>query len=126
MRFSLNFLNVAKWLRKRNEVRVIVVEFADFVEPNKATALLEADLPSKDFLNRPEVWRWNGGGRGVNHKNAYVLLKTGEDSVTPNQILLGRESDPEVLFELANEDVLFDVSDGKYVQDFRCYPISIN
>ena len=119
MRFGWNFLNLVRWVKKEKEVRVHVVEFADFVDPSRATAVLEATLPREEFLNRPEVWRWNGSGHGVNHKNAYVLLKTGEDIVTPNQILSGRESDPGILFELANEDVLFDVSDGKYVRDFR-------
>ena len=121
MRFSLNSLNVARWLRKRNDIRVLVVECADFTDPYQATALLEANVPRKDFEHRHEVWRWNGSGGGIDDKNAYVLLKTGQDVVTPKQILSGHESEPGILFQVATEDVLFEVTDGKYVQDFRYY-----
>ena len=121
MRFSLRTLNVASRLVKRDNVKVLVVECGDFTDPHRATALLGADLPRKDFRNRPEVWRWNGRGGSINDKSAYVLLQTGRDVVTPNQILQGRESDPGILYEIANEDVLFEVNDGKYVKDFRFF-----
>lgn len=121
MRFSLKTLNVARRLVKTDNVKVLVVECGDFTDPHRATALLEADLPRKDFQNRPEVWRWNGRRGSINDKNAYILLQTGRDVVTPNQILQGRESDTGILYEIASEDVLFEVADGKYVKDFRFY-----
>ena len=121
MRFSLRTLNVARGLVKRDNVKALVVECGDFTDPHRATALLEADLPRKDFQNRPEVWRWSGRGGSINDENAYILLQTGRDVVTPNRILQGRDSDPGILYEIANEDVLFEVNDGKYVKDFRFY-----
>ena len=119
MRFRLNALNVVRRLVKRDNVKVLVVERGDFTDPHRATALLKANLPKKDFQHRPEVWRWNGSGGSINDKNAYVLLETGRDVVIPNQVLQGRESDSGILYDIANEDVLFEVTDGKYVKDFR-------
>ena len=52
-------------------------------------------------------------------KQDYVFLQTGEDIVTANEKLCGRETEPDILFELSDEPVLFEVSDGKYVKDFR-------
>ena len=119
MRFVLKTFDLARRPVKRDNVKVLVVERGDFTDPHRATALLDANLPKKDFQHRPEVWQWNGRGSGIDDKAAYVLLETGRDVVTPNQLLQGRESDPGILYEIANEDVLFDVTDGKYVKDFR-------
>ena len=105
--------------KNKNYVEALVVEVSDFTEPDRATALLWAKLPRDEFRDRPEVWRWNGVEGSIDDRNAYVLLETGRDIVTPRPILRGRELDPRILFELASEDALFEVRDGKPVKDFR-------
>ena len=100
-------------------VKILVVEVGDFTEPDRATALLWANLSREKFRDRPDVWRWNGAEGGIDDRNAYVLLETGRDVVTPKAMLRGRESHRGILFQVADEDVLFDVADGKPVVDFR-------
>ena len=107
------------WWRRAKTVKVHVVEKADFTDFGQATAWLEAEILTDVFLNRPEVWG-NSARRGIlRGRQDCVLLQTGEDIVTANEKLRGRETEPDILFELCDEPELFEVSDGKYVQDFR-------
>lgn len=117
----MNILNKLFRWKKSKTVRVSVLEKADFTDFGHATALLEANIPADGFLKRPEVW-------GKSHKEGfwgsqqdYVLLQTGEDIVTPNEKLRGRETELDILFDLSDEPELFEVADGKYVQDFRTW-----
>ena len=115
----MKIVNKIVWWNKAKKVRVHVVEKADFTNSRQATALLNAKLPVEEFLGRPEVW-----GRihknGIFHrKQDYVRLRTGDDIVSANEKLDGRETEPDILFELADEPELFEVEDGKYVQDLH-------
>ena len=106
---------------KAKTVRVHVVEIADFTDFGQATALLRADVPMEEFLKRPEVWGTSGKKGVFGGKRNHVFLQTGEDVVTANEKLHGREAEPDILFELSDEPELFEVADGKYVQDFRTW-----
>lgn len=119
-KFSGVFTRLAVWRRKRETVRVYVFERADFTDPSHVTRLLYTDLLTRnEFVDRPEVFRGNLDKSGSGDKEGFIALQTGKDVVTPNELLRGRESKSAILFELADEDVLFDVADGKYVPDFR-------
>ena len=107
------------WRRKKQLVKVYVFERADFTDPMRVTGVLEADLPKSRFLGRLDVWRSSQGSSGPEDPEAFIALQTGADIVTPTHKLRGRESEPGVLFKLENENVLFAVADGKYIQDFR-------
>ena len=107
------------WWRKVKTVKVHVVEKADFTDFGQATAWLEADIPIDEFLKRPEIWRKSARKGILRGKQDCVLLQTGEDIVTANEKLRGRETEPDILFELSDEPELFEVADGKYVQYFR-------
>ena len=119
----MNIINeIAKkvfWWRKAKTVIVHVVEKADFTDSEQATAWLEADIPIDEFLKRPEVWGKSARKGILRGKQDCVLLQTGEDIVTANEKLRGRETEPDILFELSDEPELFEVADGKYVQCFR-------
>ena len=115
----MKILNKFPMPKKAKSVRVNVVEKADFTDFGQATALLEADVPVGEFLKRPEVWGKINRNGIFRREQDYVFLQTGEDIVSANEKLRGRETEPDILFKLSDEPVLFEVSDGKCVQDFR-------
>lgn len=115
----MNVLNKIFWWCKAKTVKVHVVEKADFTDFGQATAWLEADIPIDEFLKRPEVWGKSARKGILRGKQDCVLLQTGEDIVTANEKLRGRETEPDILLELSDEPELFEVADGMYVQYFR-------
>ena len=119
MNILTEIVNKIFWWHKAKTVRVHVVEKADFTDFGQATALLEADIPMGEFLKRPEVWGKSARKGILRGKQNCVLLQTGEDIVTANEKLRGRETEPDILLELSDEPELFEVADGMYVQYFR-------
>ena len=112
-------VSILFWWRKAKTVKVHVVEKADFTDFGQVTGWLEADISIEEFLKRPEVWGKSARKGILRGKQDCVLLQAGEDIVTANEKLRGRESEPDILFELSDEPELFEVTDAKYVQYFR-------
>ena len=96
--------------------KAYAVERRDFTDPGYVTGLCRTYLPRLTMYNRPEVWRGNNGHNGIAHKDSFIVVATGLDTVHWTY----DEANPPALDDpLWDADEWCTVERGALIKDFR-------